>query len=494
LKNIFLILLSHQWKSFWRSRGAGKSVGLQIFIGFILLYLLANAIVLGFSLSIIIKQQFPGQDAIKIFCGFILYYFSFDIIMRFMLQDLPTLAVQPYLLQNIKRKTLVGFLNVRSLFTLFNLLPLVLFVPFAATNIAAHFGSAKAMIFILSIVVLSVGNHFLVLFIKRKTVINSWWMVGFFVLTIAFIAADYFNIFSIRKLSTIVFLFLLQNPWLVLFALLWAAFSFYNNYLLLKKSLYLEDDAKSPKANRISNYSWLQRFGIIGDLVTIDIKMMLRNKRPRYILMVSAFFILYGFIMYKPQAIDKNEFGLILMGAIFITGIFIVNYGQFLFAWQSAHFDGMMTTDISIKEYIKSKILLMIGICTITFLVSLCYGFISWKIIPVEIAAYLFNIGIHTILVCLIATRNYKGLDISKKAAFNYQGINASQWIYMFAIFLICIIIYLPFALLINAWVGILSMGIFGIIFLLLHNWWLDIIVKQFKKNKYKILSGFREK
>ena len=136
----------------------------------------------------------------------------------------------------------------------------------------------------------------------------------------------------------------------------------------------------------------------------------------------------------------------------------------------------------------------MIGVCTITLMISLCYGFISWKIIPVEIAAYLFNIGIHTILVCLIATRNYNGLDISKKAAFNYQGINATQWVYMFAIFLICIIIYLPFAFFINAWVGVLSMGIFGIIFLLLHNWWLDTIVKQFKKNKYKILSGFREK
>ncbi|HEX4372034.1 MAG TPA: DUF5687 family protein [Puia sp.] len=494
MKNIFLTLLSHQWKSFWRSRGAGKSVGVQIFIGFIILYILANAIVVGFTLSGIIKHQFPEQDAIKIFCGFILYYFAFDINMRFMLQDLPTLAVQPYLIQNIKRKTLVGFLNVRSLFTLFNLLPLVLFIPFATTNIAAHYGSAKAIIFILSIVALSVGNHFLVLFIKRKTVINSWWMVGFFILTITFIAADYFNIFSIRKLSTSVFTALLRHSWLVILLLLWAFFSFYNNYLLLKKSLYLEDDAKSSKANRISNYSWLQRFGIIGELVAIEFKMILCNKRPRYILMVSAFFILYGFIMYKPQAIDKNEFGLILMGAIFITGIFIVNYGQFLFAWQSAHFDGMMTTDISIKEYIKSKIVLMIGISTITFLISLCYGFISWKIIPVEIAAYLFNIGIHTILVCLIATRNYKGLDITKKAAFNYQGVNATQWIYMLAIFLICTILYLPFALLINGWVGILALGILGIVFLLLHNWWLDIIVKQFKKNKYKILSGFREK
>ncbi|HLY71562.1 MAG TPA: DUF5687 family protein [Puia sp.] len=494
MKNISLILLSHQWKSFWRSRGAGKNVGVQIFIGFIMLYILANALVLGFTLGTIITRQFPGQDAIEIFCGFILYYFSFDIIMRFMLQDLPTLAVQPYLIQNIKRKTLVSFLNVRSLFTIFNLLPLVLFIPFAATNIAQQYGSIQAMLFIWSVVTLCIGNHFLVLFIKRKTFVSSWWMVGFFVLVIGFITADYADIFSMRKVSTAIFLFLLQHSWLVILALFWAFLSFFCNYFFLRRSLYLEDDAKSSGTNRISGYSWLERFGIVGDLMSVDIKMMLRNKRPGYILLLSCFFILYGFIMYKPQAIDKNEFGLIMTGAIFITGIFIVNYGQFLFAWQSAHFDGMMTTDISIKEYIKSKISLMIGICTITFLISLCYGFVSWKIIPVEMAAYLFNIGIHTVLVCLIATRNYKGLDISKKAAFNFQGVNATQWVYMLAIVLISLIFYLPFALFINVWAGILSMSFFGIIFLLLHNWWVDVIVGQFKKNKYKILSGFREK
>ena len=67
MKNIFLTLFSHQWKSFWRSRGAGKSVGMQIVIGFIILYILANAIVLGFTLRSIIKHQFPEQDGIKIF-------------------------------------------------------------------------------------------------------------------------------------------------------------------------------------------------------------------------------------------------------------------------------------------------------------------------------------------------------------------------------------------------------------------------------------------
>jgi hypothetical protein len=117
-------LFYHQWKSFWRSRSAGRNVAMQIFIGFIVPYLSAIALFTGFSLQNILSEAFPGKDVTHIFFGFILYYFSFDINMRFIMQDLPTLAEQPYLVQNIKRRKLVLFLNLRSLFSIFSLLPL----------------------------------------------------------------------------------------------------------------------------------------------------------------------------------------------------------------------------------------------------------------------------------------------------------------------------------------------------------------------------------
>jgi len=134
---VIYTLLQHQWKSFWRSRSAGRNVAMQIFIGFIVLYLAAIAIFIGFSLNKILSETSHGKDVIHIFLRFILYYYSFDIIMRFILQDLPTLAVQPYLIQNIKRNKLVQFLNIRSLFSIFTLLPLFLFLLFITTIISA---------------------------------------------------------------------------------------------------------------------------------------------------------------------------------------------------------------------------------------------------------------------------------------------------------------------------------------------------------------------
>jgi len=489
-----LTLLSHQWKSLIRSRNAGRSIAIKIFMGFIFLYFLVIAISFGVFISAGLKHYYPGQDTVKIFCGFILYYFLFDLILRFLLQDLPTLTIQPYLIQNIRRRTLVEFLNIRSLFSFFNILPLVLVIPFAITNIAFHYGAWVTAIFIINIIALCIGNHFLVLFINRKIIINNWWLVAFLMVVLLFMAADHYAIFSTRTLSTQFFTGLLQYPWLLVFPVIWACISFYNNYSFLKSNLYLEEGTKSSEINKVYNYSWLQNFGIIGELMTIDFKMIVRNKRPRSTFMMSALFLLYGFFFYKTQYINKDQFGFVLFGAVFITGSFIVQYGNFLLAWQSSHFDEVMTANTGFKVYLKSKFVLMISMSTITLLLALFYGFISWKIIPLEIAAYLFNIGINTVIFGLLASRNYKGLELSKGSSFNSQGAGAVHWLSMLVVSIVGLIIYLPFALLINSWAGIIAMGVFGLISLLLQDWWIDIIAIQIKKNKYKILSGFREK
>jgi len=490
---IILTLLSHQWKSFIRSRNAGKSLIIQLFMALLILYFLAAAIILGISVGKILTELFPGQATVSLFCSFILYYFLMDIMLRFMLQDLPALAVQPYLTQNIEKKKLAGFLNIRSLFTVFNILPLVLFIPFSVTKIAAQYGNWVTFCFIINIVALTAGNHFFILFIKRKTFINYRWMIGFILIAGLFITGDRFHFFPVSSISARIFTGLLKYPWLTFNSLLWAAISFFTNYSFLQKNLYLEENNSGKSAASTANYSWLQRFGLTGELISIDVKMILRNKRPRTVLLISAMLLLYGFIFYKPEFINKGNFGFLLFGGIFITGVFIINYGQFLFAWQSGHFDGILTHNIGTKAYIKSKFALMLSVSTIWLLCSLAYGFISWKIIPVEIAAYLFNIGINTVLVGLFATRNYKSIDITKKASFNYQGMGATQWLYTLAIGVSCLLVYWPFAFFMNSWAGIAAIGVSGLVFLLFQDWWIGIIQLEFQKNKYKISEGFRE-
>jgi len=488
------ILLHHQWKAFWRSRDAGRNVAVQIFMGLIVLYLLGVAIFIGVFLQSILEAAFPEQDVVTVFCGFILYYFFLDIIFRFLWQDLPTLTVQPYLVQNIKRRQLVQFLNLRSLFSFFTLLPLFLFVPFALSVIQRQYGSVVSLAFVVTIISLILFNHFLVLFIKRKTILSNWWLVGFFVIVLLLIAGDYFKIFSVSNMSAIIFKQLLKTPLLCVTAIVLAVAAFYNNSRFLQNNLYLDDLVKSPGHRASAEYQWLQRFGSVGNLIAVDLKLILRNKRPRSLLLFSCIFLFYGFIFYKPVSFDNNDFGFLLFGGIFVTGMFMTNYGQFLFAWQSSHFDGLLAANVPLKIYLKSKFILLTGFCTVALLLSLFYGFINWKIIPVQIAAYFFNIGIHSLIAVYIGTYNYKGLDLSKGVSFNYQGTGVVQFLYAIVIMIIGFILYLPFAMLISSWAGIITVGLLGFISLLLQDWWIDKLTIQFQKRKHKMLEGFREK
>ena len=491
---ILFTLLSHQWKSFWRSRSAGKSLAVQIFLGFIFLYLLTVAISVGFYLKKILSKTFPDQDFVRVFCGFLLYYFAVDILIRFLVQDLPTLSIQPYLVQNIRRRQLIRFLNIRSLFTFFNLMPLLLFAPFSIMEIGPLYGYGVTAGFVGSLFLLTVFNHFLVLYIKRKTFLNSWWMLGFFIVVAILGLCDYFSIFSFRHVSELLFTPLLRAPWLVVVALVIAVAAYWNNYLFLYHNLYLEDIGKKDTRKEGAEYAFLNRFGTIGELIALDLKLMLRNKRPRTVLLLSGVFVLYGFVFYKPEYLNRNMLGSLMVGGLFVTGLFISNYGQFLFAWQSSHFDGLMAARLSVRTYIKSKFVLFTSVCTILLFLSSFYGLISWKILVIQLAAYFYNIGLHTVIVIYFATRSYKPIDITRKAAFNYQGLGAAQWIYTLFVFMIPLAIYLPFSFLAGPWWAVLALGGTGLISLLLQDWWIDWLTRQFNKKKYQILEGFREK
>jgi len=88
---------------------------------------------------------------------------------------------------------------------------------------------------------------------------------------------------------------------------------------------------------------------------------------------------------------------------------------------------------------------------------------------------------------------NYKRLDITKSASFNWQGVGATQWILGLPFILIPVFIYLPFGLSDKPYWGLFAIGLFGLITLLMRNYWINLLVKRFEKQRYKIAEGFRE-
>ncbi|HMI02772.1 MAG TPA: DUF5687 family protein [Pedobacter sp.] len=485
--------LNHQWKAFRRSRNKGGTIAAQIFMGFMVLYLLAIALFLGFMLQEIIPKVFPGKDMMFVFNGFILYYFALDFVMRIQLQDLPTLSIVPYLHLNIPRNKIVSFLNVRAVFTAFNLFPLILFLPFCSTAVARSFGPLTAVMYCISIIGLCIFNNYLALYIKRLTTSKAYLIF----VVMGFIAAiglmEYFKVFSIAGLSNSTFIFIARNPFAALVFPAMAGVVFLINANYLRRNLYTEDLTNGEAKKASTDYPFLDRFGEMGTLIALELKLIFRHKRPRSAVIVSLIFIFYGFLFYKEHLLSTNSFAMMVFAATFMTGSNISIYGQFMFGWQGAHFDGLMVSKINIRNFIKAKFLMFTLASTLMTLVVSLYGFISWKILLIQFAAYLYNVGFGTVIILYFATRNYKAIDLSKSSGFNYQGVGASQFVLLLPYFLTPYLFYTPFALAGLPYLGIACIAFVGLLSLITRSYWVEFIFREFDKRKYKIAAGFRE-
>ncbi|WP_214227100.1 DUF5687 family protein [Pedobacter sp. B4-66] len=490
---MLITFLSHQWKAFWRSKNKGGSIAAQIFIGLILLYLLAVAVLVGLSLEILIEKSFPGKDVLVVFNGFILYYFAIEMIMRLQLQDLPTLSIIPYLHLKIPKQTIVNFLNVRALFSAFNILPLFIFIPFCVTAIADIYGSFTAIKYIVAIISLTIFNNYTALYVKRLSISNLKVVPILLALIFTLGLLEYFKVFSIAAISNNVFNIISIHPLAALGFGLIALIMFLINSKYLRMNLYTEELSRNEEKKTSTDYPILGRFGEIGNLVALELKLILRHKRTRSSIIMCVIFVFYGFLFYKKDFLKNDNFAAMLFAAVFMTGSLISIYGQFMFGWQAAHFDGLLVNKIDFRKFIKAKFLLFTIMSTFTTLIISLYGFISWKILAVQFAAYLYNIGIGTIIVLYFATRNYRAIDLTKAATFNFQGVGASQWVLGLPYFLLPYIIFMPFSFAGLPYWGLIALGALGGAALLTREFWVTFLLNQFNKRKYNIAEGFRE-
>ena len=485
--------LAHQWHSFWRARNANKSLVLQIILGIFYLLVFLEIAGLGIFLPYLIKESMPGKDPVVVFCSYIIYYFLVGLLFRFQLQELPSLSIQPYLTQNIKRSSMLRFLNVRSLVHVINILPLFVFIPFSVDVILPAYGSIATICFLLSMLALVVNNHFLNMYIKRKSIVSSWWFFIIVIVIAVLKGFDYFKIIFFEKISDSVFIGLLHHPWLCSIPLALAIITFLINNNYLRSHLYIEELVSERKLKISKNYSFLDKYGDVGEMIALDLKLIFRNKRPKSLIILSGVILLYGFIFY-PKYLETGNYNMLFLFALLITGLFISNYGQFLFAWQSSHFDGMMSYNINMKQYIRAKFLLFVTVCSLQFLIASFYGFMGWHILPIQLAAFLYSIGVNSFVTIYAATYNYKYLNLSKSANMNFQGIGALQWLQFLLISFGPVGVFYLLNKFVGFWAAIITISSLGIIGLALNEMIINWLVGQFNIRKHKILEGFRER
>jgi hypothetical protein len=204
-------------------------------------------------------------------------------------------------------------------------------------------------------------------------------------------------------------------------------------------------------------------------------------------------FILYGFFFY-PQTIYLNQNGFLIFVGIFMTGGMMINYANYAFGYESSYFDTLLTKNLDFAHYLRVKFYISILVCIVCFILTIPYVFFGFKILLINTAMFLYNVGVLSFILLFFATFNKNRIDLTRGGAFNYQGIGAMNWLAMLPAFLLPILVYLPFSIAGHPYLGIAFTGVLGIAGLVFSGSLIKVIVRRFYARKYTMAENFRKK
>ena len=485
-------LISLAWKGFRRSSYFQMNLAIRILIILGFIYFGGIALIMGVASFYIIKKAMDVDDPLMIVNSFLIYWFLADLLIRFFMQQLPVMNIKPYLILPFRRRKIIRYLLTRTGVSFFNILPLLFFVPFSIVLLIEGYSIVSTLTWFLSMLCLVFSNNF-INFLINKT--NAYFY-GILAFTAALVALETYDIFKITNYADDVFSAFYEQPYVVILpvSLLYLTYKLVYNYI--RKHFYV-DGAISKKEEKISkrDFTWLDRFGKMGFFLKNDLKLITRNVRPRQVVLMSFLFLFYGLIFYT-QDIYRDMQGFIAFASIFVTGGFLLSFGQYVPAWDSEYYKLMMSQNISYKKYLESKWSLMTTACFLSFILSIPYIYFGWEIFSMIAGGAAFNIGLNSFITLYGGALNRQPMKLNEKAkAFsNTQAFSPTQLIITIPKLVGPIILfYIPYKIF-NYEAGIITLAASGIVGLLLKNQFLNFIEKTYQKGKYKTIAAFDEK
>jgi hypothetical protein len=486
-------LLKQNRQQTFRSKGFYKNLVVNVFFGFLIIYFGVMFLMLGLMLDKLLEKAHPVLNPTAIVNGTMLYIISTALIVRFLFQQLNTINMPSYQILPIKRSRLIHFLLLKPLFSPANYFTLLIVVPFALRSVNGYYDGAATFRFIANIIVIIWFDSLFAAFLKRKFGTSFLKFIVVIATFAAFVLLEYLNIFSVFDVSRTVFDVVLHHAWGTALLLLLPACAFLLNKWFFNQNYYSEQFNKKITKNETFTSGWsiFNRFGVIGELMGLEIKLIWRHKRTKNIFYVSLLFLLYGLMFYSNAAYGP---GSKFFAAMFLTGLLMLMYGQWIISWDSTHFDGLMTKSISVGAYLNANFYLMALFNVISFIVTTPYFAYGWDIVYLHLASFLFNMGFNTHFLLFFATYNTKRIDLSKGSAFNFQGTTFKNFLIVLPMMFIPMILVAVLSLAFDSSVALWTLTVIGILGIIFHKQLMDICVKQFKNRKYALAEGFREK
>ena len=263
------------------------------------------------------------------------------------------------------------------------------------------------------------------------------------------------------------------------------------NFKQLRNQVYL-DEAIASKVEEAKSVdlSWTDRLGDVAPFIKNDIRLIWRNKRTKTVFLMSFLLLLYGLFFFTSD-VYKDMKPLLMFASLFITGGFTLNYGQFIPAWDSAHYKMLMSQSFRYRKFLESKWVLMVSMTSILYLLSFPYLYFGVDIFLMITAGAIFNIGFNSLFLLYAGSFNRKRIDLTKSAFGNTQGTSATQFLVIIPLMLFPMLLFWGFDAFVGYNSGFIAVASVGVLAFVFKNTLMNFIEKKYIRDKYAMINAF---
>lgn len=484
-------MISHflklEWKQYFRSAHWQKGIGIKVIMVFFALYFIVSFLAVGVGGYYLLKKEFPDQDPLQMVNAYLLYAFLGDLVVRYLMQKLPVMNIKPFLILPIKKSKLVHYVLGKSSFSAFNIFGLFFYVPFSIVLINEGYTTSGVLGWLFFIILLTQANNFLNFLINKN---NKAFAIIASLLALC-IGLQKFDVFDVTVYGGQLFDAIYASPIYALLGVLLVVVLYNLNYKQLRNQVYL-DEAVSQKVveAKSADLSFANRLGDVAPFIKNDMRLIWRNKRTKTVFLMSFLFLFYGLIFFTQETYQKMP-AMLMFASLFVTGGFTFNYGQFIPAWDSAHYKMLMSQGFRYRKFLESKWILMVVMTSILYFLSIPYLYFGLDIFLMITCGAIFNIGFNSLFLLFAGSFNRKRIDLNRSGFGNTQGTSATQFIVIIPLMLFPMLVFWLLNKFVGGNSGYIAVAAIGVLCLLLKNYAMNFIEKKYIKDKYVMINAF---
>lgn len=482
--------LNLEWKSFIRSMFWQKGVLINIVMAFFVLYFIIIFSGIGIGGYYILKEELPTKDPLDIINSLLLFYFIGDLIIRYLMQKLPVMNIKPMLHLPIKKKKLVHYILTKSVFSFFNIIGLFFYIPFAIVLMKEGYGISNVIGWLIGLFSITIVANYTNFLINK----NNIALVILATILISAITLQTYNIYNLQHLSSYLFNGLYENPIGFILPIIVVGILYFLNFKQLDTKVYL-DNAVTIKAKQVSStdLSFIDKFGSLAPFLKNDMRLIWRNKRPKNVFFMSFIFIFYAVYFFTNEIYHEKMPSFLIFAALFVTGGFVINFGQFIPAWDSSYYRMIMSQNIQYRNFLESKWLLMVAMTFVLYILSIPYIYFGIDKFLMISAGAIFNIGFNSLFILFAGSFNRKSIDLSRGGFGNTQGMSTSQFLIIIPMMGIPMLLFWVLDTYVSFNAGVIAIACVGIISLIFKNYFMNLIEKKYIKDKYATIHAFNQ-